>query len=166
MVINKFDGEYEWLSNFYKCKVYLDGIDYDSVEHAYQAAKTLDLIKRNFIRSLLIPAQAKKIGKTVKLRDDWDEIKDDAMYNLVFQKFSNNQELKEKLLSTENIQIIEENWWHDTYWGVCNGVGKNKLGHILMFVRTQLQRGKEKYDFGNDPHGFPMTLSDCFDYLT
>ena len=52
-------------------------------------------------------------------------------------KFS-NPDLKEKLLATGNEELVEGNWWGDQYWGICDGIGKNKLGKLLMKVRKEL----------------------------
>lgn len=109
---------------------------YPTVEHAYQAAKTNDLELRKLIKNSKKP---KQIGKTIKLRSDWDDIKFDIMYKLVLQKFSNSIILKNKLLDTGNAYLEETNYWGDTYWGVCKGEGLNNLGLILMRVRRKFQ---------------------------
>ena len=71
--------------------------------------------------------------------EDWEEVKDQIMYEICLAKFTQNEELKEKLLATGNEELVEGNTWHDTYWGVCNRRGKNKLGKILMRVRSELK---------------------------
>lgn len=149
--------KYEWafLSNFYPAAVELDGVLYASVEHAYQAAKTLDLPKREVFSLAFNPrltaAQSKRMGRKLKLRPNWDEIKNEIMRGLLVQKFS-AEPLRTKLLSTSDAELIEGNWWHDTHFGVCYGqfdgrecdlaphdpVGKNWLGRLLMAVREFL----------------------------
>ena len=74
----------------------------------------------------------------VKLREDWEQVKLLVMEDLVRQKFSKDP-LKDRLLSTGSEYLEETNWWKDTYWGVCNGVGENILGQILMRVRDSLR---------------------------
>ncbi len=139
MVIDKFDREYEWLSNFWPCKVMLDGVEFNCVENAYQAAKSLDSeVRMSFI--YITAGQAKRLGIEIEIRKDWDKIKNNIMYNLIHQKFLKNAELREKLLNTNDVKIIEGNSWHDTYWGVCNGVGQNQLGKIIMKVREKLKK--------------------------
>jgi hypothetical protein len=138
-VINEFSGEYRWLSNFWACKVSHDGILYSSVEHAFQAAKTLDFAKRWEISQLEKPGEAKRAGRQVVLRPDWEQIKDRVMMELVLHKFAFNADLKHKLLATGNIPLVEGNTWNDTYWGICLGKGENKLGRILMAVRDRLR---------------------------
>ena len=136
--IESFSGEYKFLSNFYQCVVSLDGDTYPSVEHAYQAAKTLDPEERRVIRTTPQSNLAKKLGQYIAIRPDWEDVKLWIMSDLVWQKFSNNKELKDKLLATDSVELIEGNWWNDTYWGICKGVGQNNLGKILMAVRYEL----------------------------
>jgi ribA/ribD-fused uncharacterized protein len=140
--IDRFEGDYRIYSNFYMHPVTLkdDGITYPSNEHGYHAMKTLDPAEREYIRSRTTPGQAKRAGQRVTLRPDWNEIKLDVMLDLVRQKF-NSPGLKEQLLSTGNDELEEGNGWGDKFWGVCNGVGENYLGKILMQVRKEL-RGK------------------------
>jgi ribA/ribD-fused uncharacterized protein len=136
--IDCFDGEFAFLSNFYPCEIYdKDGLRYDSVEAAFQAQKTTVANERNMF-TMLNPSQAKKLGRKVALRADWDDIKDSIMEGFVRQKFSISP-LKEKLLSTGDAILIEGNYWKDHYWGVCKGIGQNKLGNILMKVREELK---------------------------
>ena len=96
--------------------------------------------RKNFLG--LDPSSAKRKGRRVKLRDDWEEVKDQIMYEIVLNKFSQNEELRKKLIATGDEYLTEGNTWHDTYWGVCNGKGKNKLGKILMQVREELKLDK------------------------
>lgn len=139
-VINRFDGDYEFLSNFANTLIRDDeGIYYTTVEAAFQAAKTHDLeLRRRMAR--FKPGEAKRFGRKVDLRPDWEEVKDEVMYQFVKQKFSDNSfGYRDKLLATGDAELVEGNYWHDTYWGVCNGVGKNRLGKILMRVREELR---------------------------
>lgn len=138
--IESFSGKYRFLSNFYPCTVELDGETYSSVEHAYQAAKTLDIKDRQIIRDTPQPNIVKKLGRYVTVRNNWEEIKLEIMSVLVWQKFSTNEELRTKLLETRDYELIEGNWWNDTYWGICKGVGQNNLGKILMAVRSVLEK--------------------------
>ena len=138
MTINLFRGKYYFLSNFYPCKIIMDHIEFDSVEHTFQASKQLDFQYKINIFHAETPGQAKILGRKAVLRSDWESIKLDIMYQLVRQKFL-HPELKEKLLSTGNELLVEGNYWGDTFWGVCNGVGQNNLGRILMRVRSELK---------------------------
>lgn len=133
--ICKFSGDYEYLSNFYPCKVSFDGEDYCTVEHAYVAAKTLDQEIRRRIRLILYPGQVKKFGRMLKLRSDWDEIKLRVMHDLVLQKFS-VEPLRSRLIATGDAEVYEGNTWGDRYWGIYKGEGLNHLGRIIMDVRS------------------------------
>lgn len=137
-IIDDFRGEYAFLSNFYEAKVEYEGIYYNNNESAFQAQKEQNVIVRYFY-SNACPTTAKRMGRKCQLRADWEQIKDEIMYNIVKAKFSQNKALKEKLIATGNATLIEGNWWKDTYWGVCNGKGQNKLGKILMRVREELK---------------------------
>lgn len=139
-MIDSFSGEYSFLSNFHLCRIEHEGIIYPSTEHAYQAAKTLDEQQRKQIANAPTPSKAKKMGRKVTLRNDWEDVKLDVMMELVKKKFQ-NKELANKLLATGSQKLVEGNYWHDYYWGVCNGKGQNHLGKILMEIREELLRG-------------------------
>jgi len=136
-MIDRFEGENRFLSNFYPSPVMYRGIVYPSVECAFQAAKTLDTkVRAEFAQ--LTAAQAKSHGRRVKLREDWESVKLEIMEILLRRKFKDST-LRAKLLATGQEQLIEGNWWHDTFWGVCNGVGENHLGRLLMRVRDEIR---------------------------
>lgn len=138
--ISAFRGPYRFLSNFYPppSPVYLDGVAYTTVEHAYQAAKTLDTQWREWIRHSTSPGQAKRTGRKAPKRDNWDAIKVPVMEDLVQQKFE-QPEMARQLLATGDAILIEGNYWGDTFWGICDGAGANMLGRILMEVREHLR---------------------------
>lgn len=137
--INIFKGSYYFLSNYYESPLIYDGISYPTVEHAFQAAKTLDFNKRQEIAYQSTQGKAKRMGRHVQLRGDWENIKDSIMEELIIQKFTKNSYLKQQLLETGDKKLIEGNDWNDTYWGVCGGIGENHLGRILMEVRGMLK---------------------------
>lgn len=141
-MIDQFEGTYRFLSNFYLLSKPIphDGILYPTVEHAYQAAKTLDFRARFEISKLATPGLSKKAGQALELRPEWEQAKNRIMYELLLLKFVLNQGLRWKLLDTYPNKLVEGNTWGDTYWGVCRGVGENKLGSILEIVRQQLLR--------------------------
>jgi ribA/ribD-fused uncharacterized protein len=136
--ITTFDGDprYEFLSNFHPCTVVLDGVEYRTVEHAYQAAKTLDRAEREHVRCAPTPAEAKERGRHLTMRPDWPDIKIDVMRALLEQKFSTGP-LRDKLLATKPSPLIEGNTWDDRFWGVCDGEGENWLGRLLMEIRDR-----------------------------
>ena len=133
-----FKGEHAFLSNFWYVDVKFDGDVYRTTEHAYQAAKTDDVALRRMIRQLATPREAKAAGAKVTLTSDWDTRKMLVMLDVNVSKFLFNPELRQKLLETGDAYIEETNLWGDTFWGVCNGVGENNLGQILMLIRDQL----------------------------
>ncbi|MCY8034172.1 NADAR family protein [Bacillus sonorensis] len=98
-VIDEFKGKYYFLSNFYSAPVMYQGITYQNNEAAFQAMKVTDKsIHSEF--SDLPPNLAKRKGRRVKLRQDWEELKDTFMYEIVKAKFEQNDHLKNKLLQT------------------------------------------------------------------
>ena len=111
---------------------------YRTTEHAYQAAKFLDIEKRKFIQAFDHPRDARKAGQEPGCRADWNEIKYSVMYDLSRQKFS-KEPLMGMLLETGDAYLEETNTWGDQYWGVCQGVGQNNLGKILMDVRESIR---------------------------
>lgn len=140
-VIDSFSGEWRPLSNFWYAPVVYDGVTYPTNEHAFQAAKTLYTAQRERIQYAESPGEAKRLGRQVTLRPDWEEIKIEVMTDLNRQKYRDN-DFRNLLLSTGDASLIEGNHWGDTFWGVCNGVGKNYLGKILMSIRDELKEGK------------------------
>ena len=137
--IESFTGEYYFLSNFYPCNVYFEGLIYPSSEHAYVAAKTTDKELRLQISLIRTAGQVKKFGRKLTLRPDWELIKFDIMEKLLRKKFE-DPVLRNKLLTTKDAELIEGNYWGDTIWGVCNGVGENNLGRLLMKLREEIKQ--------------------------
>lgn len=167
-MINSFKDEHRFLSNFYKAGVSVpagDGHDstemMPTVEHAYVVMKVgswlafQDAVTQHnqkipgppihlgeFTR--MTPGQAKRLGRAVPLREDWDDVKLSVMLDLLFQKFA-HPELAAKLLATGDQKLIEGNYWHDQYWGECTCPkhifvpGKNALGKLLMQVRMEVR---------------------------
>lgn len=131
-------GDFQFLCNFYPCKVIYNGIEYPSSEHAFQAAKAVLKTDKVVISKLSTPLEAKRYGRKIKIIENWDNIRVQIMESVVRQKFIQHPELATKLKATGNRELIEGNWWNDTFWGVCNGVGENNLGKILMKVRSAL----------------------------
>lgn len=138
-MINSFDGNFAFLSNFYPSPVVQRGVIYPTVEHAYQASKTLDLAKRALLFTTGMPGQAKRIGQTLELRADWNEVRLGVMRKLLRQKFS-EPGMRRRLLDTGSEELVEGNWWGDSYWGVYNGHGLNHLGKLLMEIRYEQSR--------------------------
>lgn len=144
MTVNGFNGEYKFLSNFYGGALEFEGIQYPTVEHAYQAAKSELPEVRKYIASRVTPGAAKTLGRAVALRPDWEDVKLSIMKTLLRKKFY-DPVLKAALLHTYEQELCELNYWHDQYWGSCTCLrhqmtpGKNHLGKLLMELRSELQ---------------------------
>lgn len=139
--IESFQGDNRWLSNFYPCTVTLEGITYPSTENAYQAMKCENTADR--LKFVDIPAgKAKRLGRKIEVRKDWESVKEDVMNQLLAIKFSQDF-FKQKLLNTGDAEIQEGNAWGDLFWGVdiITGEGKNKLGKRIMLIRKILREG-------------------------
>ncbi len=144
-IIDKFVGKYSFLNNFYEASIWIDGKQYKTCEHAYQAHKTLDESVRELIRKAKTPIEAKKLGRCIVLRSDWDQVKIQLMRSFIEQKFE-NPFLGHKLLETGEIKLVHNNKWNDSFWGICRGVGENWLGKILEETRTELRREMKEYE--------------------
>ena len=137
--IKGFFGPYRFLSNFHLCPVQFEGIVYPANENAYMAAKCKVHAQRVVFKDIA-PKEAKSEGRKVLLREDWEEVKLNIMYELNKQKFEWHPELRAALLATGDRYIEETNWWKDIYWGCCDGVGQNHLGRIIMRIRDELKQ--------------------------
>lgn len=141
-----FQGEHRFLSNFWPVKIEMAGHVYPSVEHAYQASKTLPANRAPFREPGMSAGSAKKLGRTIPLIDGWTRERDGLgdMLEFIRQKFDGRDpELVSLLLATGEAELIEGNDWHDSYWGVCRcgrcPKGLNVLGSALMLVRSEIQ---------------------------
>lgn len=135
--ILEFSGDYRWLSNFWSTTIPYEGHTYPSTENAYQAMKTIWPEERDKFTSYTA-SQAKAAGRKLSVREDWHEISIKVMDDINRIKFQ-DPILRGKLMATGNDEIVEGNTWGDTFWGVCNGVGRNNLGVILMNIRSEIK---------------------------
>jgi hypothetical protein len=149
MSIEKFADEYRFLSNFYAVPIVIGDDVFPSVEHAYQAAKNPTDVHWRACLIAPTPGIAKRLGWRTKLRPDWHEIRAEVMFALLKQKFAKGSALAAKLLETGDEELVEGNYWHDVFYGQCNGTcssgphvpfGDNVLGELLMDVRAGLKR--------------------------
>lgn len=145
MKIESFRDEFAFLSNFYPSVIYVDGRKYPDVEHAYQAAKATTEEHHELVRLASTPGKAKKLGKVIPIRSDWEEVKVSVMRDLIRKKFE-NPFLRPLLLATDDAELVEGNYWHDTFWGVHTktGEGQNWLGKILMEIRQEIRDEQER----------------------
>ena len=136
MSVHGFFGKYRFLSNFYDAEVFYDGLMYPNSENAYQAAKIVNS-ERSYFQTCSA-YESKKNWKSYKTKYtsfNWDIVKRNIMFVILFDKFTRNEELRKKLIETEFRHLEETNWWGDTYWGVCDNFGGNNLGKVLMDIR-------------------------------
>lgn len=139
MTIDKFEGEYAFLSNFFESPIKFAKQIWPTAEHLYQALKTPNHEERELIRKAPTPGKAKKLGQKVKMRDNWDRAKKIWMAYVIKLKFQQNPDLAHQLVSTGEKKLVEGNTWGDTEWGVCEGKGENTLGILLQELRSQLK---------------------------
>lgn len=138
--IDSFRGQYRFLSNFYPSP-------FPTLEHHFQASKATTVEDAIFVMSaaksekgvstLLVPdpGEAKRRGRAIKCRDDWDDCKIEIMHGWLVIKFLDPM-LRGWLRDTGDAELIEGNTWGDRFWGKCNGEGENVLGELLMIVRA------------------------------
>ena len=145
-VIGEFKGKNFFLSNFFMIGSW-------SVEHEFQASKTTNMTLQKLILYCEKPSIAKELGNAVRLRKDWNQIKDKIMEEALIKKFTTKATLarlplKQMLLDTGDAILIEGNKWHDNYWGDCLCLrckqidAINRLGQLLMKVRNMLKNGE------------------------
>ena len=141
---NSHEMKYGFLSNFYPCAVEYNGMRFKSAEAAFQSQK--DPSRQEEFEQYS-PSEAKYYGRKGELRPDWEQVKDQIMADILMAKFSQNPELRKRLLKTGDEELVEKTWWHDTYWGICDCErcrcrGKNKLGELLMELRAYFNGDK------------------------
>ena len=148
MAIEQFTGEHRFLSNFYLCPVTVGGTTYPSAEHAFQASKTREFHLRQRVAALSSPRDAKRFGRSLVLREDWQQARKPVMLVVVLSKFTQNPLLGAKLADTADMEdplLVEGNTWHDNFWGRCACAGcaaepgLNYLGRTLMAMRDAVR---------------------------
>lgn len=145
-IIDSFSYEYCFLSNFYQTSIYYHKRFWTSVEHAFQASKTLDFEEQEAIRHCQTCKLAKQFGRTIKLRSNWERVKLDIMFEIIYRKFYDNQWEMQRLIDTRGKRLVEGNIWHDNFWGHCMcpkcqpKYKHNHLGRTLMKVRREITR--------------------------
>ena len=139
-MIDSFRGDNAFLSNFFEAPVRYDGRQYGNSESAYQAAKFKspehDPIREQF--ETTTGKEAKQLVKRYQIafrRVDWKQVNLAIMAEIVHAKFTQNKTIRLQLVNSFPHDIIECNTWHDYWWGICKGTGKNWLGRILMAER-------------------------------
>lgn len=137
---NSKSNEWSWLSNFFLSPMTIEGNDYLTVEHWFQSQKFTNQELQEQIRTAATPTKAKHLGRTrdTSFLSNWDSVKEDILYKGLKAKFEQNTILQTLLLKTGSEQLIELSPW-DSYWGSGkSGNGKNRMGELLMKLRTEL----------------------------
>jgi len=137
-IIDRFEKENFFLSNFYPCDIVYKGQKFTSTEAAFQCQKCANE-EDKLAFSRFEPSESKMYGGKVKLRKDWEDVKVQEMENILRAKFTQIPALGEKLVKTGNAMLIEGNTWRDTFWGIYEGKGENNLGKLLMKIREELR---------------------------
>lgn len=129
-------SEFEFLANYYRSNVLFDGDVYPTVEHAFQAAKTDSKYDRQTIKNTYSSRAAKRFGRSISIRSDWDDVRVSVMKKLLESKFANSK-LRELLLSTCDAELVSGG---DDFWGKRDGTGDNHLGKLLMKIRSDIAK--------------------------
>jgi ribA/ribD-fused uncharacterized protein len=145
--ITSFQDNYRFLSNFWPCHIEWKGMVYSTLEHAYVSSKVENPEVKILIQSCPTPGDAKEFLATHNIKrvsSRTKETKLQVMEELLFIKFGGKEPLLTRaLMETSHAELIEGNTWNDTYWGVCNNLGENHLGKLLMKVRAALFEEKK-----------------------
>lgn len=133
--IDRFVGKYNFLSSTYPSSVEIGGITYPTVCHAIIASKIDSIEIKKQIAALNGLGQVFRFEKTLEESPEWIACRRDVMKNILRKKFS-DPKLMHALKETDSAYLINTNYWGETYWGCCDGYGKNVLGHLLMEIRN------------------------------
>lgn len=140
-------GDYGYLSNLFRRKVKFENRVFRSSEDAYQFGKPLEGMTAEWLISAPKPhlcAMAAHGLMAFDIRPDWQAIKVDRMKDILRAKFSQHDDLKQKLIDTGDAILIEDSKT-DNFWGCGRNMrGKNMLGNLLMQVREELKNAKTK----------------------
>jgi len=135
----KTNDPYGFLNNFKKARMYLWGKWWNNVETPYQAAKCVSEEEKELFYKVATPREARDLGQKVKMRSDWDQVKDNVMYECCLAKFLQHPDLRAQLMATGDEELVEDSPI-DSYWGCGkDGNGRNQLGKTLMRIREELK---------------------------
>lgn len=138
-IVAGFMGDYRWLSNFERCDIHYKGLNYKSVESAWQAQRAEDS-KVKYIFTRLESREAKHLGSSLISSDEWEKHKYEYLKEILNYKFHLHQ-FKWKLIDTGEMKLINTNHWGDTVLGIdaSTGKGENLLGKFIMEIRENLK---------------------------
>ena len=141
-MIASFNKEFRFLSNFAPSVLWVNGLVFPTLEHAYQVYRATNSQDREKIRTAINPGRAKRIAHSVEQSTTFHSRKVDIMLNLLEKKFKDST-LRARLEATGTQELVEGNYWHDNFWGNCTCpdcgdiTGENMLGKLLMQVRGE-----------------------------
>lgn len=153
------DEMYGCFSNLYRRPVEFEDEVFDTAEHAYQAGKARKLEVRQWILAAPSPALVAMAAHGLywwDIRSDWSKIKFDRMRQVLKAKFTQHEDLREILLSTGDVRLVESATVDNAVnrlWGEVKGQGKNMLGQMLMDLRAQLRQDDEEARAALKPRG-------------
>jgi ribA/ribD-fused uncharacterized protein len=136
----RVDDPYGCFSNFSPHPITLDGREWPTSEHYFQAQKFAGTPHEEEVRAARTAMKAARMGRERErpLRADWEQVKDDLMRTAVRAKFGQHDDLRAILFGTGDAELVEHTG-NDGYWGDGgDGSGRNMLGRILMEVRAEL----------------------------
>lgn len=136
-------GPYRSLSNFFESPMVIDGKTYTTVEHFFQASKATREEDHERVRLAASPFDAKKLGRQVALRKDWEQIKCEVMKRALVAKFTQHEDLA-WLLTGSGETPLREDSERDFVWGWAKGKGRNLLGQLLEEVRKELRESRRE----------------------
>ena len=136
--INRFNGEYDFLSNRFPCRVLWEGLEYRSAEAAFQASKCHDEKERKVYAGCTTDKAILK-GKDQTPYLGWEEDQLGIMESILWAKFEMNPSLMQKLVGTGNSVLLNGNNKQETFWGIdlYSWIGENHLGRIIMNIRDK-----------------------------
>ncbi|MBQ1877460.1 MAG: NADAR family protein [Erysipelotrichaceae bacterium] len=150
-------GENGYLSNWYPCEFTVDGKKFTSSEQYFMYRKALLFKDEGAAKRIMAVddcQQIQQIGRRISNYNDkvWNGYRQLIMYEGLRAKFSQNPELKKKLLDTGN-EVLAEASLSDRIWGIGLRMndsrifsmknwqdGRNLLGFTLMKVREDLKK--------------------------
>lgn len=137
----KTNEPHGFLNNFYRSRMFIYGRWWNWVEAPYQAMKTIVPEERDQIWAATTPRESRNLGQKVTMHDSWNDIKVEVMYQCCLAKFTQNEDLLDRLMDTGEEELIEDSPI-DSFWGCgADGKGQNNLGKVLMRVRKDLRHG-------------------------
>lgn len=145
--ISLFAGKYNFLSNDHICLVYHDGYLFNSVTHAFQAARAQNQETKERISKIHDFDIMYEIAETIEDPANWAKFRSKTMEVLIRDKFRRNPQLRQRL--SETAPAIIQNTYDDTenrnnlYWGIVDGRGENVIGKILMKIRDDIKNDVE-----------------------